>query len=77
MKQLFDTTRKLRIGYHDDDGFFPPTPGMRRAVQMARESLENLGHELIPFRPTKVDYVLNSFTRIIQADGAKYLLGAL
>jgi len=50
---------------------------MKRAVQMARESLEKLGHELIPFRPTKVDYVLNSYTRIIQADGAKYLLGAL
>lgn len=75
--QKFITERKLRIGYYDDDGYFPSTPGVRRAVHLSRLRLQELGHELIPFAPPRVEEVVNSFTSLIGADRCKYLLEAL
>ena len=76
-EQLFTTKRKLRIGFYDDDGFIPATPGMRRAVRMARESLEKAGHQLIPFNPPDVTEALNIYFRILKADQGKFLREAL
>lgn len=69
--------RKLRIGYYDCDGFFPTTPGMKRAVRMAREGLQKLGHELVPFSPSRVDYMLETYVSVMQCDQGRYLLDAL
>lgn len=75
--QAFIGNKKLRIGYYEDDGFFPTTPGIRRAIQIAKTALEASGHDLVPFVPPRVDYVLNSFISILTADQSRYLLQAL
>ena len=76
-EQLFTTKRKLRIGFYDDDGFLQATPGMSRAVRVARESLEKAGHQLIPFNPPDVAEALNIYFRILLADQGKFLREAL
>ncbi|KAK4023136.1 vitamin D3 hydroxylase-associated protein [Daphnia magna] len=76
-EQAFIGNKKLRIGYYEDDGFFPTTPGIRRAIQIAKTALEASGHDLVPFVPPRVDYVLNSFISILTADQSRYLLQAL
>ncbi|EFX81960.1 hypothetical protein DAPPUDRAFT_210998 [Daphnia pulex] len=76
-EKMFSEKRSLRIGYYEDDGFFPTTPGIRRAIQIAKAKLEASGHELVPFLPPHVEYVLNSFISILTADQSRYLLEAL
>ena len=44
-------TRKLRIGYFEDDGRTPVTPEIRRAIRTAAESLSRAGFHVEPFRP--------------------------
>ena len=44
-------TRKLRIGYFEDDGRTPVTPEIRQAIRTAAESLSRAGFHLQPFRP--------------------------
>jgi Asp-tRNA(Asn)/Glu-tRNA(Gln) amidotransferase A subunit family amidase len=44
-------TRKLRIGYFEDDGRTPVTPEIREAIRTAAESLSRAGFHLQPFRP--------------------------
>jgi fatty acid amide hydrolase len=50
---------------------------MRRAVRVARESLEKAGHQLIPFNPPDVAEALNIYFRILLADQGKFLREAL
>lgn len=73
-EQLSQPGRKLKIGYYEDDGFFPTTPGVQRAVRMAREHYEKLGHELIPFRPFNVEALVKSYGFMMVADQAETLL---
>jgi Asp-tRNA(Asn)/Glu-tRNA(Gln) amidotransferase A subunit family amidase len=44
-------TKKLRIGYFEDDGRTPVTPETRAAVRTAAEALQRAGFEVEPFRP--------------------------
>jgi Asp-tRNA(Asn)/Glu-tRNA(Gln) amidotransferase A subunit family amidase len=44
-------TKKLRIGYFEDDGRTPVTPETRAAVITAAEALRGAGFEVEPFRP--------------------------
>lgn len=74
---MFTEKKKLRIGYYEDDGFFPTTPGIRRVVQTVKSTLEALGHDLIPFTPPRVDYVMHSFMSLMTADQSRYLIGAM
>ena len=64
---MFCLTNKLRIGFYEEVDYFPCTPGVRRAIRVAKEKLEALGHELVPFVPPRIDYVVSSvismFTR--------------
>lgn len=74
---MFSGKRNLRIGYYEDDGYIPTTPGVRRAIQIAKSKLEALGHELVPFVPLRPDYVLDSFFNLLTADKGKYILEVL
>jgi Asp-tRNA(Asn)/Glu-tRNA(Gln) amidotransferase A subunit family amidase len=44
-------TKRLRIGYFEDDGRTPVTPETRAAVISAAEALRGAGFEVEPFRP--------------------------
>ena len=41
--------RKLRIGFHEEDGIVRPTPGCKRAVKEAAKMMEAAGHEVTRF----------------------------
>jgi amidase len=45
------STRKLRIGFYEDDGYNSPMPEVRAAVQTAADVLSKNGFEVEPFRP--------------------------
>ena len=44
-------TRKLRVGYFEDDGRTPVTPETRAAVRKAADALRGAGFQVEPFRP--------------------------
>jgi len=44
-------TRKLRVGYFEDDGRTPVTPETRSAVRKAADALRGAGFQVEPFRP--------------------------
>ena len=44
-------TRRLRVGYFEDDGRTPVTPETRAAVRTAAEALRSAGFEVEPFHP--------------------------
>jgi Asp-tRNA(Asn)/Glu-tRNA(Gln) amidotransferase A subunit family amidase len=46
-----DETRKLRVGYFEDDGRTPVTPETRVAVRTAAEALRSAGFKVEHFRP--------------------------
>jgi Asp-tRNA(Asn)/Glu-tRNA(Gln) amidotransferase A subunit family amidase len=46
-----DETRKLRIGYFEDDGRTPVTPETRASVRTGAEALRSSGFQVEPFRP--------------------------
>ena len=74
---MFSLSNKLRIGYYEECEYFPCTPGVWRAVRVAKEKLQELGHELIPFVPPRVEYVISSVISMFYADQGRYVLEAL
>lgn len=42
--QVYTSSKPLRIGYYEGDGYFQPSPSMKRAVQQTRRLLQDAGH---------------------------------
>ena len=63
------TSKNLKIGYFSDNGYFQSSPPVIRAVNMAKEKLEELGHTLVPFTVPDIEKMLIQYLRIICADG--------
>uniref|UniRef100_A0A8R1E4D8 fatty acid amide hydrolase n=1 Tax=Caenorhabditis japonica TaxID=281687 RepID=A0A8R1E4D8_CAEJA len=72
-EDVYSSTKKLKIGYYIDDGWFTPTPVCQRAVMEAKQILEDAGHTLVPFKPPKVPEVIRMFIRAVCVDAGKYL----
>ncbi|NXK55161.1 VDHAP protein, partial [Chauna torquata] len=69
-EEVYSSSAPLRIGYYDTDGYFPLPPCMRQAVHETREALQEAGHELIPFSPLRIQYVMTElFLKTFFADG--------
>lgn len=47
--KVYASSKPLRIGYYESDGFSQPTPSMKRAIQQTKQLLEKAGHEVINF----------------------------
>ncbi|KAM6455743.1 vitamin D3 hydroxylase-associated protein-like isoform 1-T1 [Liasis olivaceus] len=74
-EEIYTSSNLLRIGYYEDDGYFQPSPSMKRAVQETKNLLQAAGHTLIPFVPPRLNYVVDElFTRGLFSDGAANLL---
>jgi fatty acid amide hydrolase len=58
----------LRIGYYDDNGYFPASPALRRAVQEAAACLRDRGHDVTPFSPPEVPEALDLFMGFLGSD---------
>ncbi|XP_075688150.1 vitamin D3 hydroxylase-associated protein-like [Rhinoderma darwinii] len=45
--EIYNSRRRLTIGFYDTDGYFLPHPSMRRAVQETKTLLEEAGHKVL------------------------------
>ncbi|MEE6495395.1 hypothetical protein FKM82_002034 [Ascaphus truei] len=73
--EVYKSAKPLTIGVYDTDGYFLPSPSMRRAIQETKNLLEEAGHKLIPFSPPRIEYALNELCiRGFFADGASTLV---
>uniref|UniRef100_A0A8C3SAW0 Amidase domain-containing protein n=1 Tax=Chelydra serpentina TaxID=8475 RepID=A0A8C3SAW0_CHESE len=45
-EEVYSSSAPLRIGYYDGDGYFQPSPSMRRAVWETKKLLQEAGHTL-------------------------------
>ncbi|NXJ88511.1 FAAH1 hydrolase, partial [Corythaixoides concolor] len=71
-EEVYSSSAPLRVGYYDTDGYFPLPPCMRRAVQETRGALQAAGHQLVPFSPPRIHYVMTElFLKTFFADGGR------
>ncbi|NWS74876.1 FAAH1 hydrolase, partial [Crotophaga sulcirostris] len=69
-EEVYSSSAPLRVGYYDTDGYFPLPPCMRRAVRETKRALEAAGHQLVPFSPPRIHYVMTElFLKTFFADG--------
>jgi fatty acid amide hydrolase len=61
--------RELRVGFYEDDGYFPASPAIRRAVREAADTLRERGVEVVAFSPPDVAEALAIFYGLFGADG--------
>lgn len=61
--------KRLRIGWHDDDGTFEASPAIKRAVREAADALRRAGATLAPFTPPRADHAMDLVYGIFGADG--------
>jgi fatty acid amide hydrolase len=59
----------MRVGFFDHDGFFAPSPAVRRAVREAAEALRSAGVEVVPFQPPDIHEAMRIYFGLIGADG--------
>ncbi|XP_069006420.1 fatty-acid amide hydrolase 1 isoform X2 [Embiotoca jacksoni] len=76
--QTYQSSKPLRIGYLENDGYTQPSPSMARGIREVKALLEQAGHTLVPYRPLKISYALCELgVRGVFADGTTTLLQKL
>ncbi|NXN26575.1 FAAH1 hydrolase, partial [Nycticryphes semicollaris] len=71
-EEVYSSSAPLRVGYYDTDGYFPLPPCMQRALRETRGVLEAAGHQLVPFSPPRIHYVMTElFLKTFFADGGR------
>jgi fatty acid amide hydrolase len=63
----------LRIGVYGEDGTYAPGPATVRAVETAGAALAAAGATLVEFRPPHVSEIMQTFGRLVSADGGASL----
>ena len=63
----------MRLGMYTDNGFFPASPALRRAVEEAADALRQQGATVEPFTPPDAAEGLRIFLGIATAGGGKDL----
>ncbi|XP_069551158.1 fatty-acid amide hydrolase 1 isoform X1 [Brachyistius frenatus] len=72
--QTYQSSKPLRIGYLENDGYTQPSPSMARGIREVKALLEQAGHTLVPYRPLKISYALCELgVRGVFADGTTTL----
>jgi fatty acid amide hydrolase len=61
--------RDLRVGFYEDDGYFPASPAIARGVREAAANLRDRGCHVVPFAPPDVPEALAIFYGLFGADG--------
>ncbi len=61
----------LRVAVFEDDGYFSPSPAIRRAVRRAAAVLEDAGATLVEAHPMRGDAVARLFLGLVGGDGMK------
>jgi fatty acid amide hydrolase len=68
---------RLRVGLLADDGFFPSSPALRRAVDEAGRALADVGAQVEVFSLPDMAEVVRLYLGLISADGAANLVRSL
>lgn len=71
------TPRGIRAGVFWDNGVYPPSPTVRRAVDLAAAAAERAGAIVAPFAPPATDLALELFDTVFRSDGGEALLRLL
>jgi Asp-tRNA(Asn)/Glu-tRNA(Gln) amidotransferase A subunit family amidase len=66
-------TKKLKVGYFEDDGRTPVTPETRLAVRKAAEALRSAGFQVEPFRPQGLEEARQLWHKFFVVAGAMLL----
>uniref|UniRef100_A0A8R1DIS2 Amidase domain-containing protein n=1 Tax=Caenorhabditis japonica TaxID=281687 RepID=A0A8R1DIS2_CAEJA len=74
---LYDSEKKLRIGFYTFDGYQQASPAYQRAVRETVNVLRDGGHELVEFEVPRPDHMYSVFCAGATADGCLYLLNTL
>jgi Asp-tRNA(Asn)/Glu-tRNA(Gln) amidotransferase A subunit family amidase len=75
--QIFESKRKLRIGYFTSLSFFPLMGDTEETVRRAKSTLESLGHTLVPYEIPNDEHIAKIMADIANADTGSYLRKAL
>ncbi|XP_051802957.1 vitamin D3 hydroxylase-associated protein-like isoform X4 [Acanthochromis polyacanthus] len=67
--QIYQSTKPLRIGYLENDGFQQPSPSMVRSVREVKALLEQAGHTFVPFQPLRISATFDLIVKSLLADG--------
>ncbi|XP_068949170.1 vitamin D3 hydroxylase-associated protein-like isoform X2 [Petaurus breviceps papuanus] len=77
-EEVYSSTKPLRIGYVETDGYTQPSPSMVRAIRDVSKKLQAAGHQIIPFSILRSDYMMTKlFLEGLYADGGEMLLEEL
>jgi len=68
---------QMRIGYFDDDGFFPASPSIRRSVREAVDALASMGAQVEPFNVPDAERMNRLYLSAMTADGGFQIRRAL
>ncbi|XP_040895350.1 fatty-acid amide hydrolase 1 [Toxotes jaculatrix] len=76
--QVYQSSKPLRIGYFECNGYMQPSPSMARGVREVKALLEQAGHTLVPYSPLRISHIATDLlVKGILADGASTLLQKL
>uniref|UniRef100_A0A1A8GQC1 Fatty acid amide hydrolase n=1 Tax=Nothobranchius korthausae TaxID=1143690 RepID=A0A1A8GQC1_9TELE len=76
--QLYESSKPLRIGYLESDGYSQPTPSMARGIREVKALLEQAGHTLVPYQPLRISKIMTELVfKGIFADGATSMVQKL
>uniref|UniRef100_A0A8C8HRS3 Fatty-acid amide hydrolase 1 n=1 Tax=Oncorhynchus tshawytscha TaxID=74940 RepID=A0A8C8HRS3_ONCTS len=77
-QQVYQSSKPLRIGYYENDGYAMPSPSMGRALRETKALLEKAGHTLVSFSPPRLIYAMHELVvRGLLGDGCTTLLSHL
>uniref|UniRef100_A0A3B3VQK8 Fatty-acid amide hydrolase 1 n=1 Tax=Poecilia latipinna TaxID=48699 RepID=A0A3B3VQK8_9TELE len=76
--QTYQSSKPLRIGYFEHDGYTQPPPSMVRGLREVKALLEQAGHTVVPYEPLRVSQAVNELIlKGVFADGAATMLQKL
>uniref|UniRef100_A0A3Q2CBK4 Fatty-acid amide hydrolase 1 n=1 Tax=Cyprinodon variegatus TaxID=28743 RepID=A0A3Q2CBK4_CYPVA len=76
--QTYQSSKPLRIGYLENDGYSLPPPSMVRGLREVKALLEQAGHTVVPYEPLRVNEVVTELIiKGLFADGTTSMLQKL
>ncbi|XP_054908534.1 fatty-acid amide hydrolase 1 [Poeciliopsis prolifica] len=76
--QTYQSSKPLRIGYLEHDGYSQPPPSMIRGLREVKALLEHAGHTVVPYEPLRVNQAVTELiAKGLFADGAATMLQKL
>ena len=73
-KKVYESNRKMKIGYYEGDSVLPVTPGILRALRMSKKALQSRGHEVVTFNLPDMMEFFEMALDILLSDGGATML---